>query len=229
MHNNITHQEGPTSIPEAVHALCSMQATLAGILTGEDGPNGKGTAPCSLSVKKKKNKTVVEEQERKSKWEPPPVGWVKFNVDGSFVQQSGEAGIGVIARDSSVQVILTARRVLFRCQGAVEAEVRACREGFRLAAQWTQGPVIIESDCARIVQAMKEREDRSAISFILMEAKVQARLLPEWRVAKVRRECNLVANDLAQLAKRSMHTAVWLGRAPACVESTVANDCTPSN
>jgi ribonuclease HI len=182
-----------------------------------------------LSVKKKKNKTVVEEQERKSKWEPPPVGWVKFNVDGSFVQQSGEAGIGVIARDSSVQVILTARRVLFRCQGAVEAEVRACREGFRLAAQWTQGPVIIESDCARIVQAMKEREDRSAISFILMEAKDQARLLPEWRVAKVRRECNLVANDLAQLAKRSMHTAVWLGRAPACVESTVANDCTPSN
>lgn len=67
MRNNITHQKGPTSIPEAVHALCSMQATLAGILTGKDRPNGKGKAPCSLSVKKKKCKTVVEERGRKSK------------------------------------------------------------------------------------------------------------------------------------------------------------------
>jgi hypothetical protein len=51
---------------------------------------------------------VNAEQERKSKWEPPPAGWIKFNVDGSFVQQSGEAGVGVIARDSKGDVLLTA-------------------------------------------------------------------------------------------------------------------------
>lgn len=27
-------------------------------------------------------------------WEPPPAGWIKFNVDESHVPQSGEAGVG---------------------------------------------------------------------------------------------------------------------------------------
>jgi hypothetical protein len=44
IHNNITHQAGPTSIPEALHALCSMQATLTGILEEGEGTGGKGKA-----------------------------------------------------------------------------------------------------------------------------------------------------------------------------------------
>jgi hypothetical protein len=59
-------------------------------------------------------------------------------------------------------------------------------EGFRLAAQWAQGPAIIESDCVRIVQAMKEVGDRSATSFIVAEAKDQASLLVDWQVAEVK-------------------------------------------
>jgi hypothetical protein len=98
-----------------------------------------------------------------------------------------------------------------------------------LAAQWTHEPVIVESDCTRTVQAMQVTEDRPAVSFILLEAKDQARMLSEWRVAKVKRECNLVANKLAHLARRTTHTAVWLGHAPACVDDIVKNDCAPSN
>jgi hypothetical protein len=76
---------------------------------------------------------------------------------------------------------------------------------------------------------MQVKEDRSALSVILLEAKDQARILSEWRVSKVKRECNLVANELAHLARRTTHTAVWLGRAPACVDDIVKNNCTPSN
>ena len=75
---------------------------------------------------------------------------------------------------------------------------------------------------------MKE-EDRSALSFIFAEAKDQAQLLLDWEVAKVTRECNLVAHELAQLGRRNnIHTAVWLGRAPACVQDLVSKDCKPS-
>jgi len=59
-----------------------------------------------------------------------------------------------------------------------------------------------------------QEEDRSTITFILLEAKDQAQMLSKWRVAKVKRECNLVANEIAHLARRTTHTAVWLGRAP---------------
>jgi hypothetical protein len=35
-----------------------------------------------------------------------PTGWIKFNVDSFFVQQSGKAGVGVVARDSKGDVLL---------------------------------------------------------------------------------------------------------------------------
>ena len=42
VHNNSTHQSGPISISEAVHGLCSMQATLSDILLEQASAVGKG-------------------------------------------------------------------------------------------------------------------------------------------------------------------------------------------
>ena len=75
---------------------------------------------------------------------------------------------------------------------------------------------------------MKDAVDRSTISFTVAEAKDQASLLVEWRVAKVGRECNLVAHKLASFARRNTHTAVWLGQVPACVVDLIKNDCKTS-
>lgn len=52
-----------------------------------------------------------------------------------YVEQSGEAGVGVIARTSTVEVIFSAYRVLWRCASADEAETWACAEGVRLASK----------------------------------------------------------------------------------------------
>jgi len=120
-HNNITHQTGPMSIPEAVHSLCAMQATLSDIAIGE-GPerDSKGKQACSSSGKRKKD-SKGSKGLGPTAWEPPPGGWAKINVDASFVPQTGEAGIGIIARDSERRLLFTAWRVLFSCQSASEA------------------------------------------------------------------------------------------------------------
>ncbi|KAF8650478.1 hypothetical protein HU200_063843 [Digitaria exilis] len=178
-HNNITHQSGPTSIHDGVQSLLSM-----GSRHGKQNIN-----PASKRV-----------------WMAPPAGWCKINVDGSFVESTGDAGVGVVARDSAGKVVFTAWRVLFRCASAAEAEARACVEGFRLASQWKPDRVIIESDCARITQAIQHGE-------------------LEWKISLVRRDCNSVANDLAQLARRTVHSAVWLGQAPACVMDIINSEC----
>lgn len=89
-----------------------MQATLAGILPGEAEIKGKGKAPYWPFDKRKKSIAEEPVLEHKSVWEPPPPGWVKFNIDGSFVQQSSEAGVGVIARDRGGQITLSAWHVL---------------------------------------------------------------------------------------------------------------------
>jgi hypothetical protein len=93
--------------------------------------------------------------------------------------------------------------VLFHCASLdeAEAETQACAEGLRLASQWCRGPVIVESYSARIVTAMANSgPDRSELRYVVMEAKEYLQLL-------VKRECNKVVHDLAQLARRNMHTA----------------------
>ena len=48
----------------------------------------------------------------------------------------------------------------------------------------------------------------------------------ELKIVKVSRDCNKVANELAALARRNTHLAVWLGQAPACVTDLINSDCT---
>ena len=65
-----------------------------------------------------------------------PEGWIKVNVDGSFLEHAGEAGVGAtaIARNSDGQVIFLAwRRFYERGASAAEAEALACVEGLRWA------------------------------------------------------------------------------------------------
>ena len=78
-----------------------------------------------------------------------------------------------------------------------------------------------------MVEAFQGAEDRSSHSFIISEAKEHVQLLGSWRIAKVKRECNSVAHELAQLARRNVHSAVWRDQALVCVHDLLKNDCIP--
>jgi hypothetical protein len=110
IHNNITHQSDPTGIPEATHALYALHASFTEIRVSDTQVSGKGKKICSSSGNRRTHEAAG--------WEPPPAGWIKFNVDESHVPQSGEARVGVVARDSRGQV----ETVLGLCQDAAEAE-----------------------------------------------------------------------------------------------------------
>ena len=36
---------------------------------------------------------------------------------------------------------------------------------------------------------------------------LKSQISPEWRIAKIKKECNLVVNELARLARRNTHSA----------------------
>jgi ribonuclease HI len=212
------HQSGPVGILDSVHFLLAMEPSLNACLM-KDRPS----ALPDTSSRKGKD---LSSSNRSSRWTPPPPGWTKINVDGSFLQETGAAGLGVIARDSSGGVLFTAWRTIHRCADAAEAEAIACAEGLALAVRYSPGSIILESDCARLVKTLQEKEDRSEIGFIVADAKKQAQLLADWRVAQVKREGNSVAHELAQLARRvNVNTEVPLGAAPACVLPLIASDC----
>ena len=77
----------------------------------------------------------------------------------------------------------------------------------------------------RSVEAMRKKKDSSSLSFIFKEALEHAQLLEKWRVQKVKRECNFVAHELAQLARHNRHTTAWLRHAPACVLDLIKYGC----
>ncbi|GJN07802.1 hypothetical protein PR202_ga25666 [Eleusine coracana subsp. coracana] len=114
---------------------------------------------------------------RKAQWKAPNVGWIKVNVDGAFVEQTGQAGAGVVARNHVGKTIFTAWRVLFRCSSAVETEMLACLEGLRLAAEWAHGPVTLEG----------KKQDRSEIGNLVAEARGITRLLQAVEFVQVKR------------------------------------------
>jgi hypothetical protein len=74
----------------------------------------KGKRNCGVSDNGKEMVTDPKLSPGPTAWVCPPDDWIKINVDGSFVEQTGEAGVGVIARNSKGEVIFSAWRVLFR-------------------------------------------------------------------------------------------------------------------
>jgi hypothetical protein len=92
-------------------------------------------------------------------WEPPPMGMLTVNVDGSCVPENSTGTTGAMIRDHLGRVIVATGTFMPCCTSAEEAEVAALLEGARLAVDWTNLPVIFESDCASAVQAVHLGKD----------------------------------------------------------------------
>jgi hypothetical protein len=167
VHNNTTHQSGPIRILESVKFLLAMESSLndAGVGTGQEALKKKQPAEVIQTGKEH----VVGDSV--PLWSPPPSGWTKVNVDGSYVDETGAAGVGVVARDSMGMIIFTAWRSIQRCASAAEVEAQACVEGLKMAVRLAPGQVILETDCCRLVKALQGKEDRSEIGFFVAEVK----------------------------------------------------------
>ncbi|GJN31008.1 hypothetical protein PR202_gb19362 [Eleusine coracana subsp. coracana] len=88
--------------------------------------------------------------------------------------------------------------LLRHCTSAEEAELMACKEGIRLAIQWCEGPLILETDCVNCVSPMTWRDlSQSHLSAILQDINDMKVELQELRVTSVKREQNSIAHELA--------------------------------
>jgi hypothetical protein len=94
---------------------------------------------------------VLKERAKESpikRWTKPKEGWVKLSVDGSYKEEDGSAGTGMILRDARGSIIFSACRSLESCEGALQEELCACLEGLELSLQHSHLRVIVESNCS---------------------------------------------------------------------------------
>ncbi|GJN34740.1 hypothetical protein PR202_gb23431 [Eleusine coracana subsp. coracana] len=132
----------------SVAFLQQYAATLTLVRQQVTEGDGKGKGVVDVSVGSSRQKTV------QGKWQAPPTGWIKVNVDGAFDHNSKRAGVGVVARDEFGKVVLSAWRVVFDAKSQEEIEMQACREGAILAAEWVRSKVIIKTDCTMVANML---------------------------------------------------------------------------
>ncbi|KAM0886321.1 hypothetical protein ACQ4PT_029790 [Festuca glaucescens] len=124
LRDDAIHAKGDATIDQSVRFLLSYVNTLDSDLDVDDGPgptDGKGKTPDQSNMTGN-SKQIIPKKQSMVRWEPPPVNWLKINVDGSFVPATGSASVGVVIRDHCGYAIAGAWRVLENFTSAEEAE-----------------------------------------------------------------------------------------------------------
>lgn len=80
-------------------------------------------------------------------WRGPPPGWIKCNVDASFVPEERRGATGVVLRDQDGQVCGGRARWYDHCLSALSTEAIACRDGIQFAIDRRVQRLQLETDC----------------------------------------------------------------------------------
>ncbi|RLN32926.1 hypothetical protein C2845_PM03G31700 [Panicum miliaceum] len=216
--NQITHEGPKDSVEHSIHFLRSYGQQLSEIRQHSDAGDSKGKAVAGMrSANPSRNHL---------RWEKPQSGYVKLNVDTAFFEQSGLTGLGIVARNEKGEVILAAHRLMTGCSDAEEAELMACKEGLKLAFQWIDEPIVLETDCLSVCKAIKSKEDNiGQLMFSLQEVVELIDEHFEVVIQHCRRDQNRVAHFLVQSACKELSSKVWIRHIPEVVAPFVADDC----
>jgi ribonuclease HI len=228
VHNELTHNKPAPPIEVSKRFLCSYVDALLMIKQHPTSDACKGKQIISYSGRVVKCKPKESTTTILKKWDRPPRGRLKLNVDGSYVEHSGEGGAGMILRDDNGNVIFTACRSLPYCALALEAEMAACDEGLRLAMSWSTEPIDLEMDCAIAVNMISAKEnDQSTLVHLLRN--IQESLGErETTIRKIDRSQNEASHTMAKMGRELKRTQFWMRSFPSVLENVINKECNVS-
>ncbi|MBA0791243.1 hypothetical protein Gohar_015835 [Gossypium harknessii] len=145
------------------------------------------------------NKPILPLDPRAQKWEKPPIGYVKINVD--VVETDNKIGFGVIIRDCDGFVIGGGTGFKYELTTSEWAELYALEEGVLLIHSFNVENVIFETDCASIVNRIRKRnKDITVIGHRIKEIRRSMELFSKVEVNWINRSCNKVADFICNFA-----------------------------
>jgi len=145
-----------------------------------------------------------------TRWNKPPLGFIKFNWDASVDHSGKRIGVEVIARDDKGEFCATLTSSMpFICDPEVAEAMAAWRE----------------RDSLNVVKAINSSEACWRLCGMMVEA-MQNRFAQYsgWSVSHTRREANKVAHSLAKHALMVHHEAVWKEVCPPFLQTFVHKD-----
>lgn len=175
-----------------------------------------GVQSTSLSMFNEWKKCHQEKQVPRSvattsrrKWDPPPPGWVKINVDAATFMETKSVGIGSIIRDEQ-GAFVRVRNQKIDCQlHPREAEAVGLKE----ALSWTENlgfkNCIFETDAKLVVDAIKENTGCAYFHTIIEDCVDLLKHFDNVLVQFVHRSANVVARTLARATHSMSGIQEW--------------------
>lgn len=156
------------------------------------------------------------------KWQIPPRGWVKVNVDGSFIRE-GIGGCGGVVRGHAGEWI---KGFSIKLEEPIQiaTEVAAVLEGLKLCWDLQLRKVIVESDDKEVVEAIQGKRQICACKDLWEQiCELSNR---DWNVTfdHVLRESNECANKLAAVSIKQREKCRHWNQPPKSVESMLFRD-----
>lgn len=165
-----------------------------------------------------------------SRWLLPPIGCIKFNVDGAVRRQTGIVGVGIVARDYSGIILGTTSIPFPGLFSPRSAEALAFREALVLAANKGFSSIIVEGDSLEVVQALtQDGKTFSDCGSILSDCLELLPLFSSCSFKYVKRSCNRVAHSLAKKSLLGVRSETWGGPVPHFLSNLVLSDVRSSD
>jgi hypothetical protein len=160
------------------------------------------------------------------KWKKPQAGYVKLNVDASFHSVSSVAGLGGVFRDSEGNFLGGFVDFLPSIVSAKHGEMLALLLGVKVAYNRSLVPLIVESDCLDLVQAITSNSlDSSELGFLIEDIRQDLQTASAASIHHVRRSANNVAHLLAREAGIKCLEFDFFSVAPSFVKEALSSDC----
>ncbi|CAI9780907.1 unnamed protein product [Fraxinus pennsylvanica] len=149
-----------------------------------------------------------------------------MNVDGAIFEDIRKAGVGVVLRDASGEVLMTATKREDDVDEAATIEALALLQGLQLCIPFDIPKIVIETDCLLLVQELQASPDSLATAgYIIANVKQLLSRFQEVQIQHVNRMGNSVAHALA---RNVVDISVWWDHLPYFLQNFLwldANSC----
>ena len=146
------------------------------------------------------------------RWLPPAAGLVKINFDGAWYSESNKVLAALseqIVKPPTIEIL----------------ELLAARRVVTFAAKSGHVQVVCEGDSESVVNSLRgPRMENSRGGHLIKDIKSQSNSFLSISLAHVGRQGNAVAHALAQRARQSFSSQIWLECVPTDIMSFVLDD-----
>ena len=146
----------------------------------------------------------------------------------AMFDESDEAGLGVVIRNSEGQVMVALFEKIIKPPSVMALELLAARKAAVLVSEISFQQSCFEGDSEVVVKSLcGSGMEKSIVGHILKDTLSYVSLLKNYSFSHVNRQGNAVAHALAQRARLSFPVQVWMESVPPDLDAVILADFKP--